>query len=302
MIVLVLGSAAGGGVPQWNCGCGNCVRTRLGEIPARTQSSIAVSPDGETWLLVNASVDVGRQLLATPEMWVTDGRRLPFAAILLTDANVDHTAGLSELRAQRDGIIVVSTGVVRSLLVSQRAYSTLANPPHRWSFFDAADEDDLAPFISQHIASAFDIRAVEVPGLLPGYAGRAATAGAVVAYVFSERRSGKRLLVAPVFADFQDRLTEIAQQCDAVFVDGTFFLNNELQTQAGIGKSARRLGHAPINGEGGTLARISSMKNRRIFVHINNTNPILDPRTPQAAAVAAAGCEVAYDGMRISID
>lgn len=302
MIAHILGSAAGGGVPQWNCGCRNCVRARLGEIPSRSQSSIAVSADGESWILVNASVDIARQFAATPQFWITGVRRTPFVAILLTDANVDHTAGLGELRQQPQSFVVASTAVVRSLLVPQEPYSRFDRPPNRWLVFEPDEERDIAHAIGESISAGLDIRAIEVPGLLPGYAGRRPAAGAVVAFLIRDRSSEARLLVAPVFAEFDEGLARIAERCDVILVDGSFYNDGELQSQGGVEKTARGLGHAPIDGEAGTLSRIAQMRNRRIFVHLNNTNPVLDPLSEQASNLTALGCEVAYDGMRIVVE
>jgi pyrroloquinoline quinone biosynthesis protein B len=301
VILRILGSAAGGGVPQWNCGCGNCMRARRGEAPARTQSSIAVSADGQTWMLVNISVDVGRQLAATPELWPSSARATPFAAVFLTDANVDHTAGLSELRQDPNPFVVVSTSVVKSLLVPQLAYERFDRLPHRWLAFEPGD-DDIAPGIGEAVAAQFEIQMIPVPGLLPGYAGREAAAGAVVAYMLRDRHAGTRVLVAPVFADFDPRLVGLASECEAVLLDGSFFYDDEMQRDGLMRKTARSLGHAPIAGDDGTLARIARLRNRRIFVHVNNSNPVLDPASSEAKTVAAAGCEIAYDGMRISIE
>ena len=253
-------------------------------------------------MLVNASVDISRQFAATPELWVTGSRRTPFVAVLLTDANVDHTAGLGELRQQPQAFVVASTAIVRSLLVPQEAYRRFDRPPNRWFVFESGEDNDIAPEIDTHIAETLDIRAIEVPGVLPGYAGRRPAAGAVVAFLFRDRRTGARLLAAPVFSDFDDRLARVAAECDAVLLDGSFYSDVELESEGGVAKTARALGHAPIDGEGGTLSRIAGMSNRRIFIHLNNTNPVLDPDSRQAATLAEAGCEVARDGMQIVVN
>ena len=300
MIVRILGSAAGGGVPQWNCGCGNCVRARNGEAPMRTQSSIAVSADERAWLLINVSVDLARQFAATPELWPVAARATPFAAVLLTDANVDHTAGLAELRQDPDAFVVLSTPVVKSLLVPQLAYERFDRPPHRWIACDPGGRD-IAPDIDDAIAAQFEIRMVDVPGLLPGYAGRGTARGAVVAYVLRERASGASVLAAPVFSDLDETLMEAARASDVVLLDGSFFSDDEMPRDGLMRKTARSLGHAPVGGVDGTLARVRGLANRRVFVHLNNSNPVLDPASPAAQDVAAAGCEIAYDGMRISV-
>lgn len=277
------------------------MRARRGTAPQRSQSSIAVSPDGRSWLLVNASVDLPRQCAATPELWVRSARATPFAAVLLTDANVDHTAGLGELRQQPDPLVIVSTPVVRSLLITQLAYERFDRPPHRWLAVDPSPDRDLGPAIAASIGKRLEVFAVGVPGTLPGYAGRATSAGAVVAYVFRERLGGAQLLVAPVFSEFDDTLAALAARSDVVLLDGTFFADDELARENAGDKTARSLGHAPVGGPDGTLARLEDIHARRIFVHLNNTNPILEPSSAEAAALSKAGCEAGYDGMRILV-
>jgi len=277
------------------------MRARNGEAPMRTQSSIAVSADERTWLLVNVSVDLARQFAATPELWPAAARATPFAAVLLTDANVDHTAGLAEMRQDPDAFVVVSTPVVKSLLVSQLAYERFDRPPHRWIACDPSDRD-IARDIGDAVAAQFEILIIDVPGLLPGYAGRGTARGAVVAYVLRERATGASVLIAPVFSDFDEILMKEARTSDVVLLDGSFYSDDEMPRDGLMRKTARSLGHAPIGGVDGTLARVSDLANRRVFVHLNNSNPVLDPASAAAQNVAAAGCEIAYDGMRIPIE
>jgi pyrroloquinoline quinone biosynthesis protein B len=287
VIVRVLGSAAGGGVPQWNCGCFNCARARRGEAPIRTQSSIAVSPDGTTWLLVNASVDLPRQVASTPALWPKAPRANPFSTVLLTDANVDHTAGLGELRQDPEPLVIVSSQATKELLVSERAYERFDRAPHLWT-------DDP----HQTGTDSFDIEMIDVPGLLPGYAGRTPASGAVVAYVVRDRRARVQITLAPVFSDIDERLYAAIAQSDIALLDGTFYSNDELRENGLMTKDARSLGHAPVGGPDGTLSRIASLSNRRIFVHLNNSNPMLDTASAAYSAVTSAGCEIAADGLQ----
>jgi pyrroloquinoline quinone biosynthesis protein B len=298
VIVRILGSAAGGGVPQWNCGCANCARARDGSAPLRTQSSIAVSPDGSDWLIVNVSTDFPQQCARTPELWPSTARATPFRAILFTDANVDHTAGLIELRQDPDPVTIVSTPIVRSLLARERAYERFDAPPHRWIAREAGG--DLAAEIDPALAQRVEIEAIEVAGLLPGYAGRRPARGAVVAYRLRSRR-GKQVLIAPVFAELDDALLALVEASDAAFLDGSFFSDDELIAGGLMEKSARALGHAPIGGESGTLARIARLRNRRVYMHVNNSNPILDEGSEASALLKAAGCEVGFDGMTVEL-
>ncbi len=290
MIVRVLGSAAGGGVPQWNCACANCNRARIGESPARTQSSVAVSRDGVTWILVNASVDISRQLAQTPSLWPLALRENPFAAVLLTDANVDHTAGLGELRQNPDPLVILSSRATKQLLVTQLAYERFDRAPHHWIDDQRAIEID-----------SLDIEIIDVPGLLPGYAGRTPARGAVVAYVIRDRATGAQVTIAPVFSDLDERLHAAIADSDLALLDGTFYSDRELHESGVMAKDARWLGHAPVGGSDGTLARIGTLATHCVFVHLNNTNPMLDPLSEAYATVTSAGCKIAEDGWQVSL-
>lgn len=293
MIVRVLGSAAGGGFPQWNCGCENCARARRGELEPRTQSCIAIGSGG-VWLLVNASVDLPHQLARVPALWPNALRATPFRAILLTDANVDHTAGLGELRQGPDPFCVVSSPVCKSLLAGERAYERFDRAPHRWLAAEP-DGSDCAAAIDPRVAERFEIAAYDVPGLLPGYAGRGSARGAVVAYVVRERATGASVLAAPVFAAIDATLAELIARCGIALLDGTFWSDDELSARGLMAKSSRALGHLPVGGAGGTLERVAALSSRRIFVHVNNTNPLLDGGSPERAALERAGCSVANE-------
>ncbi len=293
MKVCILGSAAGGGVPQWNCGCGNCDRARRGDLPRRMQSSIAIGEGGD-WMLVNAAVDLPRQLAAVPDLWPKALRSTPFRAILLTDANVDHTAGLGELRQGPDTFVIVSSAATKSLLASERAYERFDRDPHRWIAVEP-DGTDIAAQIDPAIAQRFEVCAYDVPGLLPGYAGRTTWRGAVVAYRIRDRAGGRSVVVAPVYSAIDDSLARLIQTADLALLDGTFFTEDELQSLGLPAKPASAMGHLPIGGAGGTLERVAAMGERCVLVHVNNTNPILDPVSDAFAAVAAAGVRVAMD-------
>ena len=301
MIIRVLGSAAGGGVPQWNCACANCTAVRDGRRPLRTQSSFALSADGERWYLVNISPDIAFQIERYAPLQPRSTRGTPIAGVLLTDANVDHLGGLAIVRQQGDHRFVIrSSAVVRDIAVRQPAFAPFADLPHRWSVVEdgaaCAAEYDGDP-----IGEALEVRALFVPGLTPGFDGRHATPGAVVGYDVHDRRSGGRAVFAPVFSGMNGALNAALERADVAFLDGSFFSDDELPG-LGLGeKTARALGHQPAGGADGTLAAVAAFKNRRIFAHLNNTNPMLDPDSPAALAVAETGAEVAYDGMELRL-
>jgi pyrroloquinoline quinone biosynthesis protein B len=288
VIVRVLGSAAGGGVPQWNCACAHCTAARRGEAPRRTQSSIALSADGERWWLVNVSPDVAQQIEAFPPLQPRARRGTPIAGILLTDANVDHLGGLAVLRQTHPvGFEIFSSAVVREIATAQPAFAPFAKPPHRWHVVDER------PFTMG--GGTLTAAALAVPGLTPGYAGRDGRAGAVVAY-----RVGC-VLFAPVFAAIDERLAHAIAEADVAFLDGSFWSDDEMERSALDRKRARTLGHLPVGGEDGSLATIATLGNRRIYTHLNNSNPLLDPRSAEATVLAQAGAEIAWDGLEVRL-
>ncbi|MBV9719639.1 MAG: pyrroloquinoline quinone biosynthesis protein PqqB [Candidatus Eremiobacteraeota bacterium] len=299
MIVRVLGSAAGGGVPQWNCACANCSNARSGRAPHRTQSSLAISADGKRWLLLNVSPDVAIQIESFPALHPSPPRATPVLEMLLTDANVDHIGGLAVLRQRgAHGFIVRSSEVVREVATAQPAFAPFASPPHRW--IDVApgeycqDGDSL-------VGDKLSVRALAVPGTTPGYDGRRALSGAVVAYEISERGSEKRLLFAPVFSAIDDVLRAAIGRATVAFLDATFYDDDELSAAGLLEKRASRLGHQPLGGANGTLEQLRGATARIVFTHVNNSNPILDTTSEAYASVREFGAEVAYDGMELTL-
>lgn len=301
MIVRVLGSAAGGGVPQWNCACDNCSAARAGRRPRRTQSGLAVSADGERWLLLNCSPDIGTQIEAFAPLHPPKPRGTPIAGMLFTDANVDHLGGLATLRQSGDHrFFLRSSAVVRTIATAQPAYAPFSQPPHRWLEIpldapcEAASEDDI-------VGNQLGVRAVTVPGTTPGYDGRRRVPGAVVAYEITDLNRENRLLFAPVFSDVDDALRAAIASAQVAFVDGTFYASDELASQHLLEKRAESLGHRAVAGEAGTLDRLRGIGARVIFTHLNNSNPMLDPASAASREVREAGAEIAYDGMELRV-
>jgi pyrroloquinoline quinone biosynthesis protein B len=301
LIVRVLGSAAGGGVPQWNCGCANCTAARAGERPRRTQSSLAISCDAHRWLLLNCSPDVAVQIEAFEPLQPRGLRDTPIAGMLFTDANVDHLGGLAVLRQAGDHRFVLrSSAVVRSIAAAQPAFAPFAAPPHRW--LEVSFERPCEPAGDEGIVgNDLSVRAIAVPGTTPGYDGRRTPRGAVVAYEISESNGGPSLLFAPVFSSIDAPLHEAIERAGVAFLDGSFYSDDELVSGRLMDKAARSLGHQPVGGENGTLAQLSGLRTRVIFTHLNNSNPMLDPDSPAHARVRAFGGEIAYDGMNVML-
>ncbi len=299
MIVRVLGSAAGGGVPQWNCGCANCTAARRGDAPIRLQSSIAVSADGDRWVLVNVSPDIAAQIEAHPPLQPRGIRGTPISGILLTDANVDHLGGLVTLRqAGEHRFVVRSSSMVRDIATAQPAFAQFAGPPHRWL---AVDEGPLGRVDGDPVGAELEVRAIPVPGLTPGFAGRQAVRGAVTAYAIRDARGGPTVLFAPVFAGIDAVLGSEIAAAEIAFIDGSFFTDDEMTATGAGDKRATALGHAPLAGPQGTLAGIGTVHGRCFATHVNNTNPILDPNSSAAAELAAYGVEVATDGLVLEL-
>ena len=301
MIVRVLGSAAGGGVPQWNCACTNCTAAREGRQPHRTQSSLAVSADGGRWLLLNCSPDVAEQVEAFPPLHPARPRGTPIAGVLVTDANVDHLGGLAVLRQHGDrGFVVRSSGIVRAIAARQPAFAAFMRPPHRWveapfgAECGADREDDV-------VGNRLRVRALCVPGTTPGYDGRRNLNGAVVAYEIADRGSNETLLFAPVFADIDGALASAIASASVAFLDGSFYSDDELIAQGLAQKRARSLGHLPVGSAGGSLELLRGTRARVLFTHLNNSNPMLDPDSPAATLVRELGAEIAHDGMELTL-
>jgi pyrroloquinoline quinone biosynthesis protein B len=298
VIVRVLGSAAGGGVPQWNCSCVNCAAARHGLQPRRTQSSLAVSADGERWTLLNVSPDIAAQIEDCPALQPRGIRGTPIAGIVLTDANVDHLGGLVTLRqAGEHRFIIRSSSVVREIATTQPAFAPFAQAPHRWL---CVDEGILEPADGDPVGTALAVRAIPVPGLTPGFAGRRALRGAVTAYAI-RAGGGATLLFAPVFSAVDAVLAAEIRAADVAFLDGSFFSDREMIETGAGDKLATSLGHAPLGGNDGTLAAIGRDHRRCFVTHINNTNPILDAGSHAAAILAQQNVEVAADGLCLEL-
>ncbi|HEY4015178.1 MAG TPA: MBL fold metallo-hydrolase [Polyangiaceae bacterium] len=301
MRIRVLGSAAGGGVPQWNCGCTNCALARAGggEVAPRTQDSLAVAGVGRGWLLVNASPDVLRQIEGFDGLWPTTRRGTSIAAIVLTNGDMDHVAGLLSLRESQP-LRILCTPRVRSGLVEHNALlRTLARTPDQVTWID------LVPGREQRLDDVgLAVTAVPVPGKLPVH-----LAGVIapshednVALRVRSLGSPSRTAVLATAVGALEGAAALADGADALFFDGTFFSADELVAQ-GLGSAlARDMAHVPVGGAEGSLAFLKGLDaGRKVYTHINNTNPMLRQGSPERAAVVGAGWEVAFDGMEVAL-
>ena len=297
MRIRVLGSAAGGGLPQWNCGCERCVRARAGDpaVPPRTQPSIAVSADGVRWSIVNASPDVRDQLARFPALHPRPGTRdIPLDTILVTNADVDHVLGLLVLRESLP-YRIVSTPFVRDALQGHNALLHLLEPA--WGI--AKLDQPVMLDRDGHLEARF----FPVPGKVPTWLAKLASnqPETTVGVRITDLRSGRRLVYAPGVAKLDAGTLAEFEAASCSFVDGTFFRNDELSAMRPGAPDATAMGHVPISGPGGSFPILTELRGRVVYIHINNTNPMLDANSPEASLVLRAGIEIAMDGMEVEI-
>lgn len=296
MRIRILGAGAGGGLPQWNCGCPNCRAARDGRLPPMTQSSIAASADGTAWAVINASPDIRSQLAATPELHPTGPREVPLRAVLLTNGDIDHVAGLLTLREKQPF----------TLFVTEEIHGVLAANPI-FSALDPALVERRAVALDRPFALApgLEARLFAVPGKVPLYLEGETVAidleGEQTVGVELASAAGRAFYV-PGCARITPLLADRLRGAPLVLFDGTLWDDDEM-VRAGLGaKTGRRMGHVSISGPDGSLAALARLGiGRGLYVHLNNTNPAVDPASPKAAAVRAAGWEIARDGMEIAL-
>jgi pyrroloquinoline quinone biosynthesis protein B len=296
LTAIVLGSAAGGGVPQWNCSCPVCRLAWAGDprVRPRTQTSLAISGDGEQWVLLNAAPDLRAQISATPALQPMDGPRgSPIKAVVLTGAEIDQVGGLLHMR-EGQSFALYGTAAVLEMVAD--------NP-----MFDALRADTVArrpvrAGVSFELPGGIAAQVFPVPGKVPLYLEDsapkiAAENGTNVG--IEVRAGGARLLFVPGAAHITLAMTERIHAADVVCFDGTLYRDEEM-IAAGVGdKTGLRMGHMPIDGDDGSLAALARASARRIYIHLNTTNPVLIEGSLERNRVEEAGFEVAYDGMEI---
>jgi pyrroloquinoline quinone biosynthesis protein B len=297
LTAIVLGSAAGGGFPQWNCRCAVCrlAWERDPRVTPRTQASLAVSGDSEHWTLLNAAPDLRTQLAATPALHPRTLRGSPIEAVLLTGGEIDQTAGLLNLR-ERQPFTLFGTQDTLAAVGGNPMFGALAP--------DVVTRRTVAPGAAVTLPGGLTAELFMVPGKVPLYLEKGAVETSVEsgANVGVEIKSGgATLLFVPGAAAITPALRERLARADVILFDGTLFTEDEM-IKSGTGeKTGRRMGHMPISGEDGSLAALKGLGKRRIYIHINNTNPILIDGSPERRQVEAAGFEVAADGLEIRL-
>jgi pyrroloquinoline quinone biosynthesis protein B len=293
----VLGSAAGGGFPQWNCRCPTCEAARTGAACARTQSSLAIRGAEGPWFLANASPDVREQLEGLAAEDAHGVRATPVGGVLLTDAEIDHTAGLLLLRESSTPIRVYGSDQVRRALTD--GYPVL----RILAGFCGAEWRTLEPGGSLAIdGSSLEVESFAAGGDAPRYLAGAGGDVEATGLVFRDRSTGGVLTYVPGLARLDDDVLGRLAASDVVLVDGTFWRDDELARLGISERTASQMGHVALSGAGGTLEALARLgRPRAILVHINNTNPVLLERSPERDAVLRAGVEVAYDGLEVEL-
>jgi pyrroloquinoline quinone biosynthesis protein B len=299
MRVRVLGSAAGGGFPQWNCRCETCEAARAGErARPRTQSSLAIRGDDGPWFLVNASPDLRHQLETRldPPARADGVRASPIAGVLLTDAEIDHTAGLLLLRESPTPVRVFGAAAVERALTD--GYPVLPMLER----YCGALWQTLEPGGPQPLdGSSLAVEPFPTGGDAPRYLGSDVELEAS-GLVFRDRATGGVVTYVPGLARLDEGVIARLAASDLVLVDGTFWHDDDLARLGISDRTARDMGHTPLAGPGGSLAVLARLERpRRVLVHINNTNPILLEGSPEREEVVRAGVEVAYDGLEVEL-
>ena len=306
MRVRVLGSAAGGGFPQWNCGCPNCRGAREGAIAAspRTQESVAVSADGQAWFLLNASPEIRAQIEGFAGLHPRAPRDSPIAGILLTNGDLDHCLGLLSLRESYPLTVYATDRVRRGFTEDNVLYRTLERFAGQvtWRVLALGREEELTG--RGGAPSGLAVTAVPLPGQPPIHLrGRLPPDPEdSVGFRIRERATGRALAYLSGVAAVTPAVRDALDGAACVFFDGTFWSDDELPALGLGSQRARDMAHLPIGGPEGSLAALAAHRaDRRVYIHINNTNPILRDDSPERAAVEAGGWTVAHDGLEFEV-
>lgn len=302
MRVKILGSAAGGGFPQWNCGCPNCDGLRTGTLKsrARTQAEVAVATREGSWIFLNASPDLRQQLAQYQEFAPqTVDRGTPLVALVLTSADVDCVMGLLHLREFQPLRIFATPSVLKILTTENSLFRVLerSTPPVEW----------IPLPLNEPVAIAADLccRALSLNGDFPDYVAPTLRETlhqdeAVVALELSH--AGRRMLYAPSLPELTESCKESIAHSDLAFLDGTFWTDGELADVTGNKKTAREIGHLPLSGKDGLIEQLRHVKiGKKVLIHMNNTNPALNEESAASQLLRDAGWDVAYDGMEFHL-
>ena len=306
MQVKILGSAAGGAFPQWNCACTNCRAVRSGTFHGkpRTQTQVAVTQDGGSWFLLGASPDLRAQIEATPELHPRDGvRQSPIAGVVLANADLDHVLGLLLLRELQPLRIHATASVRRILREDNSMFGMLQRMPNQtlWTDFESGKEFHLRN--AQGEDSGLRCQAWSLSAHYPAYVtadrqSQLAPSEASLGFIF-DSPTGSRLAYMPAVPQLDDALLQQLDTCGVLLFDGTFWSDDELIRVQGSGQTARQMGHIPVES---ILVKLAGLRHpRKIFLHINNTNPMLNEASSEHRQVRDAGWETAEDGWQFDL-
>ncbi len=302
MLLRVLGSAAGGGFPQWNCGCPGCRAVRTGSRPARprTQSSVAVSADGRRWFLLNASPDVRGQIEAFPPLHPHGDRATPLRAVLLTDAELDHTLGLLLLREAGTLEVHATAAVHETLRTGTGVLATLER-------YCRVGWRPVVPGTDVILDEGLSYRAFDAPTTkrdrFHGQGGGGGTRpGRVVGYRITDRAGGRSVVYLPGVQRLTPAVREQLDGCACLLLDGTCWDDDELIGLGLASRTAGEMGHLAIGGPGGSLEQLGALAvDRVVYLHVNNTNPVLLEDSPQRRILDDRGIDVAVDGLELEV-
>lgn len=305
MKVHILGSAAGGGFPQWNCNCPNCSAWRQGSprLRARTQSSITVSADGQNWVLFNASPDILQQIREFPALQPARALRdTAIRAVFLIDAQIDHSTGLYMLREHRQPLQLWCHALVREdLSTGNPLLKVLAH----YSGVQWHDVPLQGSGFTMQGVPGLHFKALPLISNAPPYSPHRdqPQPGDNVGVTLTDEASGRRLFYAPGLGQMEPHVWAAMQAADCVLVDGTLWTDDEMIALGASAKTSRAMGHLPQSGSGGMLEWLDQLprSTRKVLIHINNTNPILDEGSAQRQELTRLGIEVAHDGMEIDL-
>lgn len=307
MLLRVLGSAAGGGFPQWNCACVNCggLRKGLSAASPRMEECICLSVGDGEWFLINASADIRAQIESFECLHPHQSRSTPIQAIFLTNGDLDHCVGLFSLRENHRLVVYATDSVRRGFTEGNVLYRTLQRFPEQVTWRTLQLNVDKPVLYADGRPSELSVTAIAAPGKLPIHLegpGSYAEADVNVGLRFRQSTTGRVLAYFPAVGRLTPAVFSAMEGADCIMFDGTFWTNEELSAQGFLNKSAEDLAHCPVGGSDGTLLRLSKIAaRRRIFIHINNTNPMLREDSQERTLVDSAGWEVAWDGMEIRL-
>ena len=306
MRIRILGSSAGGGFPQWNCGCENCRGVREGTIQAspRTQESVCISADGQDWFLIQASPEIRQQIESFSSLHPRNLRHSPIQAIVLTNGDLDHCLGLLSLRESYPLVVYATERVQQGFVEGNSLYRTLQRFSNQitWRSLTLDHETSLAGVNGK--PSGLTIEAMAVPGQPPLHLRGQLSENPEdnVGLKIRDPSKGHSFLYLPSVKQISPEVSQWLCSADCVFFDGTFWSENELSAVDSKGKRAQDMAHIPIGGKDGSLSLLATLQiPRRIFIHVNNTNPILRTDSLERQRVEDAGWSVAYDGMEFEL-